>query len=78
MTDAVRGGVESQSLPPGNCRRVACFAKGNKLGEGTYGLVLGAKHVNAKRGRFTALKIVSKQGIIDHGLPQDVYCVFWV
>lgn len=44
----------------------------NKLGEGTYGLVLGSKHKNAKKGKFTALKIVTKQGILDHGLPQDV------
>merc|ERR1712127_797213 len=44
----------------------------NKLGEGTYGLVLGSKHKDAKKGKFTALKIVTKQGILDHGLPQDV------
>lgn len=43
----------------------------NKLGEGTYGIVLGSTY-KAKPDAFTALKVVTKMGILEHGLPQDV------
>ena len=67
---STRGGMESQSLPPGACRRVSCFAKGNKLGEGTYGSVYCA--IDKESSTRVALKRVklSGAGFEREGMPQ--------
>ena len=44
----------------------------NKLGEGTYGVVLGARY-NPNPKLHVALKVVKKQAILDHGLPTDMF-----
>lgn len=43
----------------------------NKLGEGAYGIVLGATHIPTKK--YIALKVINKKKILDHGLPQDLF-----
>lgn len=44
----------------------------NKLGEGTYGVVLGCKYKH-NPNLHIALKVVRKMAIIEHGLPSDMF-----
>ena len=52
----------------GRCRLVSCFAKGDKLGEGTYGSVYQAR--DKETGRLVALKRVKEKTFEREGMPQ--------
>merc|ERR1712176_948825 len=48
------------------------FSQINKLGEGTYGVVIGARYKKVPN-LYIALKGITKKGVFDYGLPADIF-----